>query len=112
MKIIFISYCVLRISFFCVAQTATTWNGKQCAVVLTYDDGLNVDLTNAIPALDSVGLKGTLYISDCVSGWNAQIQACKQAAIKRHELANHTLWHACEGGRAGRDVVNSHHHRY
>ena len=47
-----------------IAQTSTTWNGKSCAVVLTYDDALNVDLNNVIPALDSVGLKGTFYISD------------------------------------------------
>ena len=31
------------------------WKGKKCAVVLTYDDGLDVHLTNAIPALDSLG---------------------------------------------------------
>lgn len=50
------------------AQTSTTWNGKSCAVVLTYDDGLNIDLSNVVPALDSVGLKGTFYISDYFDG--------------------------------------------
>ncbi|HNX78439.1 MAG TPA: sialate O-acetylesterase, partial [Prolixibacteraceae bacterium] len=38
------------------------WNGKTCCVVLTYDDGLNVHLDNAIPLLDSLGMKGTFYI--------------------------------------------------
>jgi peptidoglycan/xylan/chitin deacetylase (PgdA/CDA1 family) len=56
-----------------IAQNNQSWNGKDCAVVLTYDDGLNVDLNNVIPALDSVGLKGTFYISDYFYGLNAQI---------------------------------------
>jgi hypothetical protein len=47
------------------AQNATpapadAWNHKQCAVVLTYDDAIDQDLDNVVPALDSLGLKGTL----------------------------------------------------
>ena len=45
-----------------LAQTADTWNHKQCAVVLTYDDAIDADLDNVEPALDSLGLKGTFYI--------------------------------------------------
>ncbi len=52
------------------AQTDTTWNQKKCAVVLTYDDGLNIDLSHVIPALDSVNLKATFYISDYFNGLN------------------------------------------
>jgi len=87
------------------AQNITPWNGKQCAVVLTYDDGLNVDLTNAIPALDSVSLKGTFYISDYFDGLKDQIFQWRKAAAKGHELANHTIWHPCEGGGIGREFV-------
>jgi peptidoglycan-N-acetylglucosamine deacetylase len=87
------------------SQSATTWNGKGCAVVLTYDDGLNIDLKNVVPALDSVGLKGTFYISDYFNGLNGQIPGWRNAAAHGHELANHTVWHACEGGRAGREFV-------
>lgn len=87
------------------AQTSTTWHGKSCAVVLTYDDGLNIDLSNVIPALDSVGLKGTFYISDYFNGLNAQINGWRKAAAEGHELGNHTIWHACEGGRPGREFV-------
>jgi len=36
----------LLISANIIAQNSTTWNGKSCAVVLTYDDGLNIDLSN------------------------------------------------------------------
>ena len=39
------------------------WNNKKCAVCLTYDDALNVHLDSVIPVLDSLGLKGTFYLS-------------------------------------------------
>lgn len=66
-----IAMCLL--AFNLNAQTSPTWNGKSCAVVLTYDDGLNVHLTNVISALDSVGLKGTFYISDYFDGLKDQV---------------------------------------
>lgn len=103
-KLFFIIQCSLC-TIILNAQTATTWNGKSCAVVLTYDDGLNVDLKNAIPALDSVGLKGTFYISDYFDGLQHQIDSWKKAAKEGHELGNHTIWHPCEGGRQGREFV-------
>ena len=87
------------------AQQANDWNGKRAAVVLTYDDGLNVHLTNTIPALDSAGLKGTFYIADYDNKLREQIPGWRKAALKGHELANHTLWHPCEGGRSGREFV-------
>ena len=105
MKKIFVILNCLLFSFILNAQTATTWNGKSCAVVLTYDDGLNVDLNNVIPALDSVGLKGTFYISDYFDGLKDQIFKWRKAAAEGHELGNHTVWHPCEGGRPGREFV-------
>ena len=112
MKKIFIALIGYFIFTAVNAQSNNLWNGKKCAVVLTYDDGLNVDLTNAIPALDSVGLKGTFYISDYFNGLNAQIPGWKKAASKGHELANHTIWHACEGGSAGREFVKDYDLRF
>jgi peptidoglycan/xylan/chitin deacetylase (PgdA/CDA1 family) len=93
------------------AQSNKVWNGKKCAVVLTYDDGLNIDLKNVIPALDSVGLKGTFYIAD-FGNFNTQIPGWKKAAAEGHELANHTIWHPCEGGRAGREFVKDYDLRF
>ena len=87
------------------AQTDTTWNHKKCAVVLTYDDGLNIDLTNVITSLDSLWLKGTFYISDYFDGLNAQINGWRKAAAKGHELGNHTIWHPCDGSLPGRSFV-------
>ena len=105
MKKLLISSFLFLTSIIAFAQTDTTWNGKKCAVVLTYDDALNVDITNAIPALNAAGLKGTFYISDYFGGLNAQIPKWRIAAAKRHELANHSIWHPCEGGRPGREFV-------
>ena len=105
MKKIFFLISLSALAFSSQAQLKNGWNGKRSAVVLTYDDGLNVHLTNAIPALDSAGLKGTFYISDYANNLQAQIEGWRKAAAKGHELANHTIWHPCEGGRAGREFV-------
>jgi peptidoglycan/xylan/chitin deacetylase (PgdA/CDA1 family) len=89
------------------AQTGMPWQGKVCAVVLTYDDALNVHLTNAIPALDSVGLKGTFYLSDYFGGLSNQVPKWRKAAANGHELANHTVYHPCVGSLPGREFVKA-----
>jgi len=81
------------------------WKNKKCAVVLTYDDALNVHLSNAIPALDSLGLKGTFYISDYFGGLNSQLTRWRSAAASGHELGNHTVYHPCAGNLPGREFV-------
>jgi peptidoglycan/xylan/chitin deacetylase (PgdA/CDA1 family) len=107
MKRIILLSTLLTIALVSQAQTATTWNGKSCAVVLTYDDGLNVHLNNVIPALDSAGLKGTFYISSYNHLLQQQIPGWRKAAANGHELANHTIYHPCEGGRPGREFVTA-----
>ncbi|KAA9041765.1 polysaccharide deacetylase family protein [Ginsengibacter hankyongi] len=104
-KISLILLIHLILMFNASAQTDNSWHGKKCALVLTYDDGLNIDLTNVIPALDSVGLKGTFYISDYFNGLNAQINKWRIAAAEGHELGNHTIWHPCDGSLSGRSFV-------
>ncbi|MFD2999366.1 polysaccharide deacetylase family protein [Pontibacter toksunensis] len=84
---------------------AQDWNKKQAAVVLTYDDALNVHLDNAIPALDSLGLKGTFYLTAAFPGFSQRIADWKKVAAKKHELANHTLFHPCDGSQPGRSFV-------
>lgn len=89
-----------------LGQNTTTWNGKQCAVVLTYDDALAVHLDKAIPALDSLGLTGTFYLSGYAADFANNLPRWKTAADKGHELANHTLFHPCAGDQPGREWVN------
>ena len=79
-----------------------TWQGKKCAVVLTYDDALNVHLDNAIPALDSLSLKGSFYLPGAFDGCKKRLKDWRKAAEKGHELGNHTLFHPCDGSKTGR----------
>jgi len=86
-----------------LAQTADQpWNHKQCAVVLTYDDAINQDLDNALPALDSVGLKGTFYLIGISPVLEKRLEEWRTAAAHGHELGNHSLTHPCDGTVPGR----------
>jgi peptidoglycan/xylan/chitin deacetylase (PgdA/CDA1 family) len=87
------------------AQGHTLRDGKKCTVVLTYDDGLKVHLTHVLPALDSLGLKATFYLSDYFGGLQVQITTWRAAAAKGHELGNHTIHHPCDGSLPGRSFV-------
>jgi sialate O-acetylesterase len=81
------------------------WNNKQCAVVLTYDDAIDVDLDNVVPALDSLGLKGTFYIIGSSPVVNKRINEWRLAAQHGHELGNHSMFHPCDGSLPGRNFV-------
>ncbi|HYM94196.1 MAG TPA: polysaccharide deacetylase family protein [Chitinophagaceae bacterium] len=97
---------LLLINFFLIAaavsQTGNVWNGKKCAVVLTYDDAIPQQLDNAIPTLDSLKLKATFYITAYFS--RDRINDWKKVAARGYELGNHTLFHPCAGGK-GREWV-------
>lgn len=86
------------------AQPGKPWNGKKAAVVLTYDDAINEHLDNAIPLLDSLGLKATFYITGFSASMQSRLSDWKKIAVTGHELGNHTLYHPCTGG-AGREWV-------
>ncbi len=78
------------------------WQGKKCAVVLTYDDALNVHLDNAIPLLDSLSMKGTFYLIGTADATKRRIKDWRKAAQNGHELGNHTLFHPCDASKNGR----------
>jgi sialate O-acetylesterase len=82
------------------------WNGKSAAVVLTYDDALNVHLDNVIPALDKRGLHGTFYVTLSSEAFRTRMHDWQAAAAEGHELGNHTLFHPCRGDLPGRDWVS------
>ncbi|AEI52006.1 sialate O-acetylesterase [Runella slithyformis] len=82
------------------------WKGKKCAVVLTYDDALNVHLDHAVALLDSLSLKGTFYIAGSFPGFKNRMNEWKKAAERGHELGNHTLFHPCDASLPGRSWVN------
>ena len=86
------------------AQSNKPWHGKKCAVVLTYDDAINQHLDNAIPILDSLRLKATFYLTAFSTSMQTRMNEWKKLAEHGHELANHTLYHPCIGGK-GREWV-------
>ena len=83
-------------------QSNQPWNGKKCAVVLTYDDAIPQQLDNAVPVLDSLKLKATFYVTAYFG--RERLNDWKKVAAKGYELGNHTLFHPCVGGK-GREWV-------
>ncbi len=90
------------------ADTFTWPNGAKAAVSLAYDDALDTQLDNAIPALDRHGLKGTFYLTLAADTLRDRLPAWRAAAAAGHELANHTLFHQCSRSAPGRDWVPEH----
>src|ERR1700761_7692734 len=87
------------------AQNAQVWKNKQCAVVLTYDDAIDVDLDHAIPVLDSLKLKATFYLIGSSPVISARMDEWRKVAKEGHELGNHAMFHPCDGSRPGRGFV-------
>lgn len=76
-------------------QSQVVWNGKKCAVALTYDDGLNIHLDKVMAVLESAGLRGTFYLTINRGAVRNRIEDWRAAAQRGHELGNHTLFHPC-----------------
>lgn len=79
--------------------------GKKAAVSLAYDDALDSQLDNAIPALDKAGLKGSFYLQLSRDSVRNRMAEWRAAAANGHELGNHTLFHQCSASLPGRDWV-------
>lgn len=107
MKKYFLFVITILCYFHAPAQFNQAWRGKKCAVALTYDDALNVHLDNAIPVLDSLGLKATFYLSGYSGVLNGRLSEWRIVAKEGHELGNHTLFHPCAGKRPGREFVTA-----
>ena len=91
----------------CYAQKeSTNWNGKKCAVVLTYDDALNIHLDKVIPALNAFNFQGTFYLITSLPAVTNRTAEWQAASKKGHELGNHTLYHPCDGSLPGRAFIN------
>jgi len=105
MKKIFAYVLTFLIASIGHSQSETPWNGKKCTVVLTYDDAITQHLDNAIPVLDSLGLKASFYITAYSQGCRLRIKEWRKVAASGHELGNHTLFHPCIGDQPGREFV-------
>lgn len=76
---------------------------RECAVSLTFDDGIQEDYTLIAPHLDRCGLKGTFCINGAFIGnlddrfaprmtWDQ----CRELDARGHEIANHSWSHQNE----------------
>lgn len=103
--IAFFSIVCITILQFPVAFAQTAWKGKRAAVVITYDDAIDQHLDNALPVLDSLGLKATFYITAGAASVANRLQEWRRVASTGHELGNHALFHPCVGNTSGREWV-------
>ncbi len=76
------------------AQHPVKWPGHhKAAIVLTYDDALESQLTNAVPQLRSQQLKATFFLTADID--TLTIPKWKKLSCEGYELGNHTLYHPC-----------------
>jgi sialate O-acetylesterase len=89
------------------AETPGTFpwpNGARAAVVLSYDDGVDVDLDHVAPDLEAAGFRGTFYVPGHSESLAKRLPEWRALAARGHELGNHAIFHPClrsvpEGGR-------------
>ena len=77
--------------------------GRQCAVSLTFDDGIQEDYTLIAPHLDRYGLKGTFcingaFIGDLDDHYAPRLtwEECRNLDARGHEIASHSWSHLNE----------------
>jgi peptidoglycan-N-acetylglucosamine deacetylase len=76
---------------------AFAWpGGARGAVSLTYDDGLDSQLANAVPALQAAGLKATFFLVQ--ENMEARLADWVKVAQMGHEIGDHTENHPCTLG--------------
>ena len=102
-KIFFAALFIIVFPEASFAQINKDGNLKRAIICLTYDDGLETQLSEVIPQLDSLGLKATFFLnsvhgssqSNVIGQTPEAVLAWTCAATNGHELANHTLFHPC-----------------
>ncbi|BFM22494.1 polysaccharide deacetylase family protein [Gilvimarinus japonicus] len=78
--------------------------GQEAAVSLSYDDTLNSQLDNAIPALNRHGVRASFYMMVASPVMAERVDEWREAAKAGHELGNHTIYHSCSRSK-GNDWV-------
>ncbi len=88
------------------ADATFKWpNGAKAAVNLAYDDALDSQLDNVIPALNKYKLKGTFYLNVVSPTLVTRLEDWRKAAKAGHELGNHSIFHQCSKSGPGREWV-------
>ena len=102
MKKIFIYLLVFivtaEVSYAQVINKNFKWpENKKAAVCLTFDDGQDSHLDNAIPLLDAFNMKATFYCPGNKESLHNRTSEWKKIVENGHELGNHSLFHPCDG---------------
>jgi len=71
-------------------------SGAKAAVSLTYDDGLNSQLDNVVPALARFGLSATFFLTKV--NIEPRVVDWRRVGEAGHEMGNHTVHHLCRLG--------------
>lgn len=103
---------LMLVAVFCQADTkpAFQWPGNaRAAVNLAYDDALDSQLDQAIPALNRYGFKGSFYLTLASDTVRLRLDEWRAAAANGHELGNHTLFHPCSASLPDREWVKPQH---
>lgn len=83
--------------------------GQKLAVSLSYDDGLDSQLDNALPILEQFKLKASFYILPNSPSVDNRMEEWRDLADMGHELGNHSIYHPCRKSLPERDWVPQHH---
>ena len=67
----------------------------QCAISLTFDDGLQSQLAIAVPQMEARGFRGTFYLNPRGDDWQERLAAWQPIQGAGHEIGNHTIAHPC-----------------
>ena len=68
------------------------FGGRNSAVSLTFDDGMDSHLEAVIPALDARGMAGTFYVKTDDA---ERLERFRDPQRRGHEIGNHTVHHWC-----------------
>jgi peptidoglycan/xylan/chitin deacetylase (PgdA/CDA1 family) len=95
--VLVLSLTAIAVAGVAADQLVMKWpDGRQAAIVLTYDDALRSHLDVALPQLDAAGFKGTFFLSGTLP--QEDVQRWRKAAAAGHELGNHSVFHPCAKG--------------
>jgi len=100
-----LALCLASLALPAAGEEFTWPEGRRAAVSLAYDDALESQLDNAVPALQRHGLKATFYIVPGREGLQNRLEDWRALAGMGHELGNHSLSHPCSGHGPGREWV-------
>lgn len=105
---VLLSMCCLFVVTLSQAEGVVWPAGARAAVSLSYDDTLNSQLDNAVPALDKHGIKASFYLTLSSEVLFERLDEWRNLAANGHELGNHTVYHPCSAAQPNREWVRPH----